>query len=45
MKLLKSDSRLGSLIILTDVVYTKRQKPIESAWKCIRCGNSVQRAW
>ena len=31
MELLRSDSRLRSLIILSGIVYTKRQKPVRLA--------------
>jgi len=40
-KTAQSNSRLGSLIILSGTVYTKRQKSAELVQWCMECVNSV----
>ena len=42
MELLESNNRLDSLIILSDGVHTRSQKPMRLAWKYIEYENSVQ---
>ena len=43
-KTTQNDSRLGSLIILSDVVYTRKWKPVGLAWKCIEYGKLCARS-
>jgi len=39
--LLRSDSRLRSLIILLDIIYTRKQKPIRLTQRCTKYRNFV----
>ena len=40
MELFRSNSRLESLIILSNVVYTREQKSIELTQRCMECYES-----